>query len=87
MGVTTPPSPPAGSAPTSATAQLAVVGMHCSSCAALIEETLVEQPGVVSAAVDLDAARAVVEYDPGRLGPDDLTATVAEAGYSATAVG
>jgi copper chaperone CopZ len=61
--------------------------MHCGSCAALIEETLAEQAGVTSASVDLDTARAIVEYDPAQLEVDDLAAAVAEAGYSAAPVG
>ena len=31
----------------SATVELAVTGMHCGSCSALIEESLAEQPGVI----------------------------------------
>ncbi len=67
-----------------AVAQLTVEGMHCSSCAALIEETLDEREGVTAAAVDLDSARAVVEYDPSALDVEDIRAAIAEAGYSAT---
>ena len=74
------------SAPT-ATIELAVEGMHCGSCVALIQETLEEQAGVTSATVDLDAARAVVGYDPARIDVDGLTAAVVEAGYAATPVG
>lgn len=61
--------------------------MHCASCVALIEESLVELDGVASASVDLDSARAVIAYDPSRLGIDDLRSAIAEAGYSATTVG
>jgi Cu+-exporting ATPase len=70
-----------------ATAELAVTGMHCGSCVALVEESLTELAGVSEASVDLDSGRAVVRYDPAALGVDDLSATVAEAGYSATPVG
>jgi Cu+-exporting ATPase len=66
---------------------LAVEGMHCGSCAALIEETLAEQTGVTSASVDLDAARAVIGFDPSQIDVDELTAAVVEAGYAATPVG
>jgi Cu+-exporting ATPase len=61
--------------------------MHCGSCVALIEETLAEQPGVRSASVDLDSARAVVDYDPSLLGVEQLTAAISEAGYAATPAG
>ncbi len=71
----------------SATAELVVSGMHCESCATLIEEVLAEQDGVGTASVDLFNARARVEYDPARLTVDDLTVTIAGAGYSAAPVG
>jgi copper chaperone CopZ len=64
-----------------------VDGMHCGACVALIEESLAEQDGVLTASVDLDSARAVVSYDPAQLGVDDLLSTIAEAGYSAMVVG
>ncbi len=73
--------------PTTVTVEFAVDGMHCGSCVALIEETLGEQAGVRSAAVDLDSARAVVGYDPAQIDVDALAAAVAEAGYTATSVG
>jgi copper chaperone CopZ len=69
------------------TVELTVTGMHCSSCSALIEESLGELPAVSTASVDLDSARAVVTYDPSQLDADGLCAVVAEVGYSATPVG
>ena len=57
--------------------------MHCESCAELIEEVLAEQDGVRTASVDLVDARARIEYDPARLTVDDLTGTIAGAGYAA----
>jgi copper chaperone CopZ len=85
--VTSPsPSPSPSTEDGAVTVELAVEGMHCGSCAALIEEALGERSGVVSAAVDLDAARAVVDYRPSELGVDDLRATIAEVGYSAQPV-
>ena len=66
----------------SAVAQLTIDGMHCGSCVALIEETLNELDGVMAALVDLDSARAVVEYDPSMLGVDEIRTAIAGAGYS-----
>ncbi len=71
----------------SATAVFAVEGMHCGACVALIEETLVEQEGVTKASVDLESARAVVEYDPERLDSDRLAEAIVEAGYAASPAG
>jgi copper chaperone CopZ len=69
-----------------AVAQLTVEGMHCGSCVALIEETLSEREGITAALVDLDSARAVIEYDPSTLDVEQIRAAIAEAGYPATPV-
>lgn len=60
--------------------------MHCASCVALIEETLNEREGVTAALVDLDSARAMVEYDPTTLDVEGIRAAIIDAGYSATPV-
>jgi Cu+-exporting ATPase len=84
-----PSDPSHGSDPSggAATADLVVTGMHCGSCQALVEESLSERDGVTSAVVDLESGRAVVRFDPGVVTVDDLTAIVAEVGYSATPAG
>jgi copper chaperone CopZ len=71
----------------SSTAELAVEGMHCSSCVALIEESLVDEDGVLGASVDLDSGRARVTFDPARLGVDRIRSVILEAGYPATPIG
>jgi P-type Cu+ transporter len=58
--------------------------MHCGSCVALVEESLIATPGVRHASVDLDAGSARVEFDPGATTVADLCAVVAGAGYEAT---
>lgn len=86
-GVETASQPPssAEAAPDGvATVELEVSGMHCQSCAALIEETLVRDPGVRRASVDLDLGRASVAYDPGAVSVDQLCEAVSSAGYAAT---
>jgi copper chaperone len=64
--------------------ELVVGGMHCPSCAALIEETLVREPGVHGATVDLDASRATVTFDGSARSVRDLCASVVSVGYSAS---
>ena len=81
------PTDPPASGDGVATVELTVGGMHCGACVALIEESLTERSGVRSASVNLEAARAVVHFDPSAVATDDLLATVAEAGYAATVVG
>jgi copper chaperone CopZ len=68
------------------TVELAVTGMHCDSCAALIEEVLAEQPGLASARVDLASARAEVTYDDAVTDVDVLQAAISELGYAASPV-
>lgn len=68
-------------------AVLAIEGMHCGSCSALVEEVLVEDLGVASARVDLDLHRATVSFDPAVHSVSDLCDAVAAAGYRAEAVG
>jgi cation transport ATPase len=70
----------------SARVELVVEGMHCQSCAALIEETLVRDSRVRTATVDLDQARASVVFDASALSVDELCAAVASVGYQATPV-
>jgi copper chaperone CopZ len=57
--------------------------MHCSSCAALIEETLALRDGVTGATVDLNSAIARVTFDPSRVAVEDLCAAVVDEGYEA----
>ncbi|MGP8060601.1 MAG: cation transporter [Acidimicrobiales bacterium] len=73
------PPDPAGEPPTER-AVLAVAGMHCASCAALIEESLVERAGVLGAHVDLTTERAVIDFDPVQVDVGALCAIVAETG-------
>jgi heavy metal translocating P-type ATPase len=61
--------------------EFTVTGMTCGSCAARVERTLARQEGVERAAVNLATERAVVAFDPERLGPDDLVAVVGKIGY------
>lgn len=69
-----------------ARAVLEIDGMHCGSCSALIEETLIEDLGVAGAHVDLDARRATVTFDPSVHSVTDLCDAVAAAGYHAAVV-
>ena len=42
---------------------LSISGMHCTSCASLIEDELKEQKGVLKARVDYATKKAVIEHD------------------------
>ena len=69
------------------TVELAVTGMHCESCAALIEEVLAEQPGLLSARVDLTAERAEVRFDDAVTDLHAVQSAIAELGYGSSPVG
>jgi copper chaperone CopZ len=67
--------------------ELAVTGMHCESCAALIEEVLAEQPGLLTARVDLERERAAVTFDESVTDLAALQSAIAEVGYGSSRVG
>jgi copper chaperone CopZ len=67
------------------TVHLPVQGMTCANCARSVERKLTATPGVIKAAVNLEAASASVEYDPGRVKPDTLADAVRQLGYEVPA--
>jgi Cu+-exporting ATPase len=62
---------------------LAVTGMTCASCSAVIEKTLSRLPAVHSASVNLAMETATVEFDPALIGPSEIVAAIEGAGYGA----
>ena len=58
-----------------------VLGMSCASCAARVDKTLNQQPGVSKAAVNYASGAATVEYDPAQCSPQALQQAVQAAGY------
>ncbi|MDE1953370.1 MAG: copper-translocating P-type ATPase [Betaproteobacteria bacterium] len=65
---------------------LAIEGMTCASCVGRVERALREFPGVLEAGVNLATEHAHVRYLPASLDVGDLTAAVADTGYSAHAL-
>lgn len=59
-------------------------GMTCEHCVGTVQKALVNVPGVVSAAVELNPGRAVVEVDDAASGIASLVRAVAGAGYAVT---
>ena len=67
------------------TVNLMVQGMTCGNCARSVERKLASTPGVTKAKVDLEAARATVEYDVDLVKPDVLANAVRQLGYEVPA--
>ena len=60
-----------------------VSGMHCGSCALLIDDALEDLPGVLGTQTTVKQGRATVELDPNRSSPDDVVRAIEELGYQA----
>ncbi|MGQ0483709.1 MAG: heavy-metal-associated domain-containing protein [Pseudonocardia sp.] len=65
------------------TLTLGIEGMHCASCALLVDETLEDLPGIVTARTSVKQARSEVELDPARCSATDIVAAIGELGYIA----
>ena len=59
--------------------------MTCANCARTVERTLSSTPGVTKAQVDLQSAKATVEYDVDLVKPEVLAKAVRELGYEVAA--
>ena len=66
--------------------KLDISGMHCSSCAGLIERSLKKVQGVSAANVNFAAEKASVIFDENTASSSDLVAAVQKAGYKATII-
>lgn len=55
--------------------------MHCASCANTIERALGSLEGVSNVAVNFNAAKAAVDYDPDKVTLDRMRKAVADVGY------
>ncbi|MDI9349286.1 MAG: heavy metal translocating P-type ATPase [Candidatus Symbiobacter sp.] len=70
-----------------ATLRLAIRGMNCASCVARVEKSLLRQPDVAAALVNLVTNEAVITAKPGQnLDRTKLIAAVAKIGYHAALI-
>ncbi|MBW0108061.1 heavy-metal-associated domain-containing protein [Pseudonocardia sp. KRD-182] len=60
-----------------------IEGMHCGSCALLIDDVLEDLPGLRSTQTSMKRACTVVELAPGGATAADVIAAVEELGYAA----
>lgn len=62
---------------------LSLSGMHCASCALLIERQLKKTPGVTKAAVNFAAEKVLVDFDGGVTDEQKLIDAIKRGGYGA----
>ncbi|MDD2553813.1 MAG: copper ion binding protein [Desulfotomaculaceae bacterium] len=60
---------------------LHVDGMSCGHCKAAVEKALKELDGIRGAEADIAAKTVTVTYDAGRVGRDDISGAITDAGY------
>jgi len=66
--------------------KLNISGMHCASCAAVIEKSLNKQEGVKRASVNFATEKAIISAQEG-VSPEQMVEAIKKAGYSADLVG
>ncbi len=58
-----------------------VIGMHCASCSNIIQKRIARLDGVSDSNVNFATERAEITYDPERVNPEQMNATINELGY------
>ena len=66
------------------TVTLEISGMTCGGCVRSVGNVLKALDGVASAEVSLERRSAVVDYDPQKVGVEQLKRSVEEAGFEVT---
>lgn len=65
---------------------LSISGMHCASCAGIIERSLRKVLGVREANVNFAAEKALIAFDENQAGTQDFIEAIKKAGYSTTLI-
>jgi len=65
---------------------LALSGMHCASCAGIIERAVKKVPGVKQANVNFATEKALIVFDENEAKVDDLVHAIKKAGYGASVI-
>ena len=76
--------PAVGSTGAYSEALFAIEGMTCAGCAASVQATLEQRPGVASAEVNFDNKTARVKYDASGVSIDQLVTAIQGLGFTAT---
>ena len=59
-----------------------IKGMHCASCASIIERTVKKIDGVESIAVNNGTENAKISFDQNKTNPEDINKKLEPLGYS-----
>lgn len=62
---------------------LNITGMHCASCAGIIDRKIKKNEGIINSNVNFSTEKASVTYEDSKLGVEDLINSVKSAGYGA----
>ncbi len=62
----------------------AITGMTCATCVQTIEKVTKKMPGVIEAAVNLNAERGRFVYDPTQVSPEEIKKAIENIGYTVT---
>ncbi len=65
-------------------AKFSISNMTCALCPIIVESAMSRVQGVISVEVNLELARATVNYDDAQTTADDIAAASNNAGYPAT---
>ena len=65
------------------TSQLKTTGMHCGSCAMLIDMTVGDIEGVDSVSTDYATGTTIVTYEAEAISLDDIVRSIRSVGYDA----
>lgn len=60
---------------------LKIEGMHCGSCAKIIEKALLKEKGILSVSVNFSLEKAYIEYDPQKIAEKEIKKFIKKAGY------
>ncbi len=62
----------------SKTVKLKITGMTCGGCAGHVHKVLSETVGVLDNSVEYPGNIAIIEYDPNKISPEEITKTIQE---------
>lgn len=63
------------------TITIKIKGMTCMGCVNSVKTVLNNQNGVTAVTASLEPAQAIIQYDPGKISPEQLKAAIIDAGF------